>query len=96
MVRLVGRSHCSRCDLTHARVWSPSAGGVSRVAVATPTKVHGLAMTRSVGDVMAKAAGVVSTPETAHLELCSSHRAVILASDGVRVDSMMPHCMRVR
>lgn len=53
-------------------------------------------MTRSVGDVMAKAAGVVSTPETAHLELCSSHRAVILASDGVRVDSMMPHCMRVR
>jgi len=43
----------------------------------------GLAMSRSLGDLVAKAAGVVSAPDRVHFILGEDHSAIVLGSDGV-------------
>ncbi len=43
----------------------------------------GLAMSRSVGDMVAKAAGVVSTPDRVQRRLGGTARYVVLGSDGI-------------
>jgi serine/threonine protein phosphatase PrpC len=43
----------------------------------------GLAMSRSLGDLVAKAAGVISTPDRFTVELDVSSRVLLLASDGL-------------
>lgn len=46
----------------------------------------GLAMSRSVGDMLAKTAGVISTPHRATRQLAGNHRLLIVATDGVRIE----------
>jgi serine/threonine protein phosphatase PrpC len=43
----------------------------------------GLAMTRSIGDKISKAVGVISDPEVIFRRLCPEDKFIILASDGV-------------
>lgn len=43
----------------------------------------GLAMSRSLGDLVAKAAGVVSIPDRITYQLNDQHEALVLGSDGV-------------
>lgn len=58
-------------DVGEERVWLPEA------------RTPGLAVSRSFGDLMVKAYGVVSTPEVYVLDLCEDDRFMVMASDGV-------------
>lgn len=60
-----------------------SDGGVWRVTMKLATGIQGLAMTRSMCDVVAKSFGVISTPDVSYVRLCAAHRAIVLGSDGV-------------
>lgn len=46
-------------------------------------KVPGLAMTRALGDTVARKAGVISEPEMGHRFLDENDRFIVLASDGI-------------
>lgn len=58
-------------DVGEERVWLPK------------TRIPGLAVSRSFGDVIVKEYGVCCVPEVYQLELCEDDRFMVLASDGV-------------
>jgi serine/threonine protein phosphatase PrpC len=45
--------------------------------------IPGLAMARSLGDTVAHTAGVISEPETHHMEVLAEHKVLVMASDGL-------------
>jgi serine/threonine protein phosphatase PrpC len=45
--------------------------------------VPGLAMSRSLGDVVASEVGVISVPEVFELELKDTDKIIVIASDGI-------------
>ena len=67
-----------------------SDGGVWRVTMKLATGIQGLAMTRSMCDVVAKSFGVISTPDVSYVRLCAAHRAIVLGSDGVSAAPVHP------
>ena len=56
--------------------------GPNRVWMKT-VDLPGLAMSRSIGDVVASRVGVIAIPDVFELTLQESHKMVIIASDGI-------------
>ena len=66
----------------HSVTYADGEEGPQRVWLAD-VDIPGLAMSRSLGDVVAHSAGVVSTPETHTLRLLPAHAFLVWGSDGL-------------
>lgn len=82
------RDHRPELEGERARIYQ--AGGVVREAKGEPTRVFlkdrnypGLAMSRSIGDMIATSCGVTGEPDVATLRVEGSWRFVLICSDGV-------------
>ena len=87
--RVVWASEDHKCDLPEEKKRIESKGGVVRKD-GIPFRVFikgknfpGLAMSRSLGDLVSQKVGVSHVPEVSKIEITSEHQVLIICSDGV-------------